>query len=137
MLHEPCPININADEVAMSPTILELAKKDITGLWIEATFAIGFPFPEVCKPSVPGVKIQPTLYMTIETAHYKMISNERNIPIDTLLHEEIYLAMHGIVPPWSLEHIPVAEVECTKTWSFSISPHAIVYASVPKKQTTL
>lgn len=46
----------------MSPSILEMTKKDITRLGIEAAFAISLSLPEVCKPSISSVKIKPTLY---------------------------------------------------------------------------
>lgn len=45
----------------MSPSILEMTKKDITRLGIEAAFAISLSLPEVCKPSISSVKIKPTL----------------------------------------------------------------------------
>jgi len=38
-----------------------MAKTDITRLWIEATFSTGLSLPKVCKPSIPGMKIKPTL----------------------------------------------------------------------------
>lgn len=50
---------------------------------------------------------------------------------------ETNLAMHYIIPPWSLEYIPIAEVECTWAWSLTIAPHAIINASILKDQTAL
>lgn len=60
-VHGPCSIKTNTKEVIMSPSIMEMAKTDITGLWIEATFSTGLSLPKVCKTSIPGMKIKPTL----------------------------------------------------------------------------
>lgn len=59
---KPCPIDINTKKVAMSPSILKMAKKDITRLRIETTFTIGLSLPKVSKPAIPSVKIKPTLH---------------------------------------------------------------------------
>lgn len=47
----------------MPPAILKLAKKDVAMLWIVSAFAIGLSLPEVCKPTIPNVKIKPTLHV--------------------------------------------------------------------------
>jgi hypothetical protein len=61
----------------MSPSILEMAKKDITRLRIETAFTIGLSLPKICKPSIPRVKIKPTLH-------------KRRIYILRITHKELF-----------------------------------------------
>ena len=59
---QPLSIDINAYKLAVPPSVVEMTKKDITRLGIEAALTISFSLPEVCKPTIPGVKVKPTLY---------------------------------------------------------------------------
>lgn len=55
--HIPFPVDINTKKLTMSPSILEMTKKDFTIARVEAPFPIGLSLPEVHKPSIPSVKI--------------------------------------------------------------------------------
>lgn len=71
--YQPWTVNINAKKLAMTPSILEMTKYNITRLWVEATFSISLSLPEVCKPPISCVKIKPALttHLGIVSAQWK------------------------------------------------------------------
>lgn len=62
---EPGSIMLHTLEASMAPTILKMSIEDLTRLRIEAPFTIRLALPEVGKPSIPIVKVKPTLHHQI------------------------------------------------------------------------
>lgn len=60
----------------MSPSILEMAKKDIAEFWVETTFTIGLSLPKVCEPSIASVEIKPTLHDQNKSTYLRIDSKD-------------------------------------------------------------
>lgn len=66
---KPCPFHIDTKKMTMSPSIFEMTKKDVPVIGIKAPFPISLSLPKVRKPSIPSVKIKPSLHSWLEQSN--------------------------------------------------------------------